>query len=65
MRTACPTSGRDLHRRTEGQFFYSHPLAASILKPSSAPMGVIQDMRLDDTHKGREAFSEIHLQDPA
>src|SRR5215212_11614804 len=25
-------------RRTEGRFFYSH-LAASILKPSSAPMG--------------------------
>jgi hypothetical protein len=26
---------------------------AGILKPSSAPMGVIQDTCLNDTHKGR------------
>ncbi len=26
-------------------------------------MGVIQDMRLDDTHKGREAFSEVCIRD--
>jgi hypothetical protein len=24
-------------------------------------MGVIQDMRLDNTHKGREAFSEVRI----
>ena len=32
---------------------------ASVLKPSSAPSGVIQHMCLDDTDKGREAFSKI------
>jgi hypothetical protein len=45
-------------RRTEGQFFYSHQ-EAGILKPSSALLGLIQDMLLDDTYKGREAFSKI------
>ena len=28
-------------------------------------MGVIQDTYLDDTHKGREEFSEVRMQDPA
>ena len=32
---------------------------ASVLKPSSAPSGVIQHMCLDNMYKGREAFSKI------
>jgi hypothetical protein len=32
---------------------------ASVLKPSSAPSGVIQHMCLDNMDKGREAFSKI------
>jgi hypothetical protein len=28
-------------------------------------MGVIQDMYLDDTYKGREEFSEVRRQDAA
>ena len=43
----------------EGQFFYSHLQWRGILKPSSAPLGIIQNTYLDDTHKGREAFSEV------
>ena len=44
----------------EGQFFHSLFQWRGVLKPSSAPLlGVIQDMRLNDTHKGREVFSEV------
>ena len=28
-------------------------------------MSVIQDMYLNDTHKGRDAFSEVHIQKSA
>src|SRR5829696_889427 len=38
------------------------PLEPSNGRPSRAipgPAGVIQDMRLHDTHKGREAFSKV------
>jgi hypothetical protein len=28
-------------------------------------LGVIQDMYLDDTYKGREEFYEVQMQDPA
>jgi hypothetical protein len=43
----------------EGRFFYSHLLRRGILKPSSAPLGVIQDTCLNDSHKGREVFFEL------
>jgi hypothetical protein len=40
------------------QFFYSHlRWWRGILEPSSVPLGVIQDMYLDEIYKGREAFS--------
>jgi hypothetical protein len=53
-------SGRGLQEETEGQFFYSHLQWRGVLGPSSVPfLGVIQDMYLGDTHKGREAFSEV------
>jgi hypothetical protein len=32
-----------------------------ILEPSSAPLGVTQIMWLDNTDKGREAFSEVRI----
>jgi hypothetical protein len=32
---------------------------ASLREPSSAPLGIIQDMCPDDTDKGREAFAKI------
>jgi len=34
-------------------------LPASLLKPYSAPLGIIQNMYLDDAYKGREAFSKV------
>jgi hypothetical protein len=40
-------------RETEGQFFYSHHRWRGILKPSSVPLCVIQDMCLADIYKGR------------
>jgi hypothetical protein len=46
-------------RETEGQFFYSHHRWRGILKPSSVPMCVIQNMCLADIYKGREVFSEV------
>src|SRR3712207_1220676 len=52
-------SGRGLQEETEGRFFYSHLQWRGVLEPSSAPLGVIQNMYLDDTHKGREVFSEV------
>jgi hypothetical protein len=38
---------------------------ASLREPSSAPLGIIQDMCPDDTDKGREAFAKIehHLRE--
>jgi hypothetical protein len=44
---------------TEGQFFYNHHRWRGILKPSSVPLCVIQDMCLADIYKGREVFSEV------
>jgi hypothetical protein len=44
---------------TEGQFFYNHHRWRGILKPSSVPMCVIQNMCLADIYKGREVFSEV------
>src|SRR5215211_3364641 len=46
-------------RGAEGRFLESHLRAAGILKPSSAPLGIIQNTHLDDTYKGREAFSKM------
>jgi hypothetical protein len=49
-------SDRDLHRGR-----WAIPLEPSNGRPSRAipgPVSVIQDMRLNDTHKGREAFSK-------
>src|SRR5215212_2987288 len=46
-------------RGAEGRFLESHLRAAGILKPSSAPLGIIQNTHLDDTYKGREAFSKV------
>ncbi len=46
---------------TEGQFFYSHRRWRGILKPSSVPLCVIQDVCLADIYKGREAFCEVWL----
>src|SRR3712207_5050312 len=55
-------SGRGLQEETEGQFFYSHLQWRGVLGPSSVPfLGVIQDMYLGDTHKGRGVFSEVGL----
>src|SRR5215212_8584179 len=50
-------SDRGLHRGRG-----AIPLEPSNGRPSRAipgPAGVIQDMRLNDTHKGREAFSKV------
>jgi hypothetical protein len=59
-------SGRGLQEETEGRFFYSHLQWRGVLGPSSVPfLGVIQDMYLGDTHKGREVFSEVCIQYPA
>ena len=44
---------------TEGQFFYNHHRWRGILKPSSVPMCVIQNMCLANIYKGREVFSEV------
>ncbi len=51
-------SGRGLHWG-RGAIPLEPSPAASIRKPSSASLGVIQDMCLDDTDKGREAFAKI------
>jgi hypothetical protein len=48
--------------RDRGAILLQPSLAAGILKPSLALMGVIQDTSLNDTHKGREEFSETHMQ---
>jgi hypothetical protein len=52
--TLSDTLIADLYKRSrsllgdKGQFFYSHPLGREILKPSSTPLGIIQDTYLDD-----------------
>ncbi len=54
IRKRSITCGQGLRVGGEGQFFYSHLQWRGILKPSSAPfLGVIQDMYLDSTYKGR------------
>src|SRR5512133_4171971 len=51
-------------RRTEGRFFYSHHRWRGILKPSSVPLCVIQDMCLALTSiKVGKAFSKVHIWD--
>jgi hypothetical protein len=51
-------SGRDLHKGPRGDSSKAISLAAGILKPSSAPVGVIQDTCLNDTHKGRDLYKQ-------
>jgi hypothetical protein len=54
------TSIADRYLQEDREAILPQPsLAAGILKPPSAPGGVIQDTCLNDTHKGREAFSEV------
>jgi|SRR5215213_6635987 hypothetical protein len=58
----CPTSGRDL-QRDRGAILPQPSQMARCSQAILGPLfGVIQDMYLDDTHKGREVFSEVHSQ---
>ena len=60
----CPTSDRGLSSRGSRGAILPQP--SSMAKCSQAILGpflsLIQDMYLDDTHKGREVFSEVHSQ---
>ena len=54
-------SGRGL-RRGRGAILPQPSLMAGCSQAILGPlMCVIQDMCLDDTHKGREVFSEVHI----